>query len=195
MTSIPEPNEEKRHKWELYTLLSDSIPFYHSRWVDNFRVFLLFNSFLLPASMALLGLAMKDQLWELKILVMILCVVGIAVTNVGFKLLKRINIDTSLRYAQLIYLEKEFLNLPLSPYTDGKFFFFGTEENFHRLDYEVKTESSKKDCERAIDAYEKIRNYIRICYAIIGVAGFVSLFFEKATTGKLPVYTLFNINI
>ncbi len=201
MTSSAEPKEKKEHghPWELYSLLSDRIPFYHTRWIDNFRIFLLFNSFLLPASLALLGLAIKNHVWVLKYLVVMLCWVGIKITNAGYNLLKRIHVDTGLLYSQLLHMENLGLNIPFSPYTDGKKYFFPKKDDeidkngYGKLDYDVETKIPENETERSVEAYKSIRFWIIFSYCTIIIIALLSLPFKLASAGKAPVYTLFNI--
>lgn len=47
----PKSNEAgtRSNDWKLYELLWEHRRHYHTKWIDNYRVFLPFNTFLLPA--------------------------------------------------------------------------------------------------------------------------------------------------
>lgn len=168
---IPPPNKHD-FNWDLYNLLSNTLQHYHSRWVDNYRIFLSFNSFLLPAATALLGYALKENLAPLRYFTTLLCVVGIIASSLGFRLLKRIRVDTDLRLNQLIRLERSMDWLPLQPFSEGKDFFFHNKNLAHEVgDDSFCKDRYKNKGTRAIDAYKYISIAIVIFYIIIGLYG------------------------
>jgi hypothetical protein len=150
--------------FRLYELLSNTLRHYHERWVDNYKVFLSFNAFLLPAASALLAYVLKDNQNELCPIVVLLCIVGIIASWQGYGLLKRIRLDADLRITQLIRLESKMSYLPLKPFTEGKEYFFDKE---HANDGRFPNNPYKNKGIRAIDAYRKISIAIISAYTII----------------------------
>ena len=56
-----EDTEKNNENWKMYELLVGHLHHCHSRLVDNYRVFLTFNSLLIPAITALLVYIIKNQ--------------------------------------------------------------------------------------------------------------------------------------
>jgi hypothetical protein len=158
--------------WDLYNLLSNTLQHYHSRWVDNYKIFLSFNSFLLPGATALLGYALKENLLPLRFFTTLLCVVGIMASWLGFRLLQRIRVDTDLRLNQLVRLERSMDWLPLKPFSEGKDFFFHNKNLTDDIDDNSFCQDRYKNKgTRGIEAYKYISIAIIICYLIIGLYG------------------------
>ena len=150
--------------FRLYELLSNTLQHYHERWVDNYKVFLSFNAFLLPAASALLAYVIKDNQDELRPIVILLCIVGIIASRQGYGLLRRIRLDADLRITQIIRLESKISNLPLKPFTEGKEYFFDKD---YVNDGRFPNNPYKNKGIRAIDAYKKVSTAIIFAYAII----------------------------
>jgi hypothetical protein len=111
---------EIRRQWQIYELLSSRLLHCHTRWVDNYRVFLSFNAILLPGNTAILGFAMKESQYGLfSFMILFLSIMGIIATVCGIYLMRRIQIDTDLRHNQLKRLEVELTWLPVKPFTEG----------------------------------------------------------------------------
>ena len=164
-------------QWKLYELLSSTLPLFHSRWVENYKIFLSFNSILLPAAIALLGYAIKENLMPLRFFVFLLCIVGILASYCGFKLLKRIRVDTDFRYYQLRRLEKSLPSMPLMPFTEGRDFFFKNKIISTEIENNIFSQSSSRDKGmRAIDAYKYISFAISLFYIVLGIFSIWPLF-------------------
>jgi hypothetical protein len=169
-------NSDNEH-WKLYELLSNTLPLFHSRWVDNYKIFLSFNSFLLPAATALLGYAVKENLIPLRYFVFLLCMVGILASYFGFRLLKRIRLDTDLRFYQLIRLEESLKCMPLMPFTEGRDFFFKNKNISTGVGDDLFSQGRNKDKGiRAIDAYKYISWAISLFYIVLGTFSIWPLF-------------------
>lgn len=119
-STSPEPSS-----WDLYLMLVELLRHNHSRWIENYRVFLSFNAFLLPASTALLAYVFKDGTRLLAIFVFILSLVGIVATRSGFGFIRRVATDTQMRLNQIRRAEDAIEGLPLRPFREGGGFFFG----------------------------------------------------------------------
>ena len=164
-------DEEKA--WRLYELLAGSLQLYHSRWVDNFRVFLSFNAILLPASAAVMGFALNSNIQSslLRIIVVVLALIGIYATWAGRCFMLRIRRDTDLRFGELATLEKQHMGkLPLRPYTMG-YKYFLREENLTAADdgmYFSRQGLSRWN-RRATQAYGRLSWVIIVAYVLLGV--------------------------
>jgi len=154
--------------WEIYSLLSNLINHNHNRFIDNYKIFLAFNSFLIPASTALLGYAFKEKISLLHNLVSLICIVGILFSYLGFKLLKRITLDSELRLKQLIEIEKKIKGLTVYPYTEGKDFFFKNKSLSDERFYVLKKCKDDKGT-RGIDAYKYFSVIIIVLYVILAI--------------------------
>jgi|WetSurMetagenome_2_1015567.scaffolds.fasta_scaffold106001_2 hypothetical protein len=169
-----QPQKTASNNWDLYNLLSNTLQQYHSRWVENYKIFLAFNSFLLPAATALLGYSIKENLIHLRYITVLLCIVGTMASYLGYRLLKRINVDINIRFNQLVRLESSMDWLPLKPFTEGKAFFFQGKNLDHYIGDDTFCQERFKDKGiRAIDAYKYISIAISLFYIVI--FGYLSL--------------------
>ena len=182
-------DKQKNHEektWELYVLLVNIFQHYHNRCVDNYRVFLYFNSFLLPAATALLAYSIKDQKYELSPFITLLAVVGIIVTWKGFGLLRRISIDSKVRINQIRRTEDKLNNLPLLPFRERGAFFFSKDNNVE-LPAPINDEPLERPTSglgvQAINAYQWTSWALGIAYLILSLTS-IGLFNYK-------LYTLF----
>jgi hypothetical protein len=174
------------HAWKLYEIISDMLQHYHSRWIDNYKVFLSFNSFLLPAATVILGYALKENQSELRLLVALLSVVGAIAAWQGKGLLKRIHLDTTLRFNQLRRLEQSMTTLPIKPFTEGyQYFFQKTPLPPISGDSSEVVNSQKSRGRQALKAYGTISYAILVAYVVLfcySVWPFILLVLESFRT-------------
>lgn len=111
-------------RWQLYKVLISVLQHDHTRWIDNYRVFLGFNAFLLPASTALIVYAGTNQSVAGGLLAGALGLVGIVATMSGLSFIRRVCIDAQIRVRQITRLEDQLRPMPLAPYSEGRAFFF-----------------------------------------------------------------------
>lgn len=116
--------EESTNLWRLYELLWNSFHHQHWRWIDNYRIFLSLNAFLLPAVTILLGYMIKDKIYYLGIFLFFLCFIGALITSLSLLFLYRIKEDTSFKLSNLREIEKKMEFLPFKTFTKGKEHFF-----------------------------------------------------------------------
>ena len=160
---------EKEIQLKLYELLSVRLQHCHTRWIDNYRVFLSFNAILLPANTAIFGFVIKKSQYELLLfLPFLLSVIGIIVTLCGIYLMRRIQIDTDLRHNQLRRLEDRLDDLSIKPISEGFTFFHKKQDvKNEKGDVVFKKERLQKRNLRASYAYETISWSIVIVYIIL----------------------------
>lgn len=154
--------------FQLYVQLLGTLQHYHSRWVDNYKIFLSFNSFLLPAVTALLAYALKDGQDQVRLLVSLLCIIGGIAAWCGLGLLKRIQLDADFRVNQLCRLEDMMPNLPIQPFSEGYEYFF--KKSFLPEPRRGKPLPSLRVGQkgiRAIDAYGMISRSVLLAYVLI----------------------------
>lgn len=158
----------QEYAWKLYELLSGILQHYHSRWIDNYKVFLSFNSFLLPAATALLAYALKENQSTLRLFVALLCVVGAVAAWQSMGLLQRIHLDNDLRFNQLRRLEQMMADLPICPFTEGHAYFF-SEAPLPPIpgNTPIAETAPKKRGTQAIKAYRMITRAILLAYAFL----------------------------
>jgi len=144
--------------WKLYESVGGILQQDHLRWVNNYKVFLSFNSFLLPAVTALLVYVLNEEQKCVGLFVALLCAVGAIAAWQGMGLLSRIHAGTNLRYAQLRQLEGLINGLPLKPFTAGYEHFF----------LRVEATGEKRGI-RAVKAYKTISVTILVAYIILFV--------------------------
>lgn len=162
------PENQNNDIWKLYELLLTTLQHYHSRWIDNYRIFLSFNAFLLPAMTALLAYSIKENESVLYFFVILLGIVGIVASFEGYGLLIRIRIDADLRCNQLKYLERKMSNIQLTTVTEAWEFFFENKNisrNYEELNFNQSKYKNKGV--RAIDAYKYISMAIIFSYVIM----------------------------
>jgi hypothetical protein len=159
----PPPSEvrEAARDWELYKLLLRTLEHHHTRWVDNYRVFLSFNALLLPAVTALFGYATRGNAQGLRVVVFLLCVLGVLVTGLALGLVKRIVIDTELRIVQMRRLEGVLSGMTLKPFREGRDFFFKKKD--------VEGLRQSKYCWKGIRASDAYfwSSVAMICYYVV----------------------------
>lgn len=155
-------------QWKLYELLSVRLQHCHTRWIDNYRVFLSFNAILLPTNTAIFGFAIKKSQYELLLFLPSLSAIGIIVTLCGIYLMRRIQIDTDLRHNQLRRLEDELNDLLIKPITEGFNFFHEKQDvKDNKGDVVFEKERLQKRNLRASYAYETISWSIVIVYIVL----------------------------
>jgi len=170
MSPEKKTNNETIDMWEFYRFLSKNIQYNHTQWVDNYKIFLSFNSFLLPAITALLGYALSYKLDNLRYVTIIPCVVGIVASWCGLGILQRIQVRANLLYFQLRRLEHDMPTLPLKPNTENYKYIFKNED-IKVEKYEVPfTQESSKGI-KASKAYKYISYILIGCYIFIGFVG------------------------
>jgi hypothetical protein len=160
----PPRREELPNDWQLYELLLRTLEHYHTRWVDNYRIFLSFNALLLPAVTALFGYATKTNEHLLRVTVLLLCVVGLLVTAVALGLLERIAIDTKLRLTQVRRLENVLTGMSLKPFQEAWDFFFSEKDIG-----DLKQRTYRWKGIRALNAYRLSSAAVIIYYALLGL--------------------------
>ncbi|MFC1540827.1 hypothetical protein ACFL50_00070 [Candidatus Latescibacterota bacterium] len=126
-------NSEDKHNdsyddWKPYELLVDILQHNHTRWIDNYRVFLSFNTILLPAITVLFGYSLNNNNFiHLRPLIPLICLLAAIITFLGIGLLIRISIDSKLRQFETKKMEENFPDMPIHPFGEGYEFFFGKE--------------------------------------------------------------------
>jgi hypothetical protein len=138
--------------FRLYEMILGIIKHDHQRWIDNFRIFLTFNSLFIPLITALLGYAIKESnpcLFWVFYLISMACAVGIAITYISTLKLQRINKFFDLRHKQARAIEAL---LPV----EVKFYIGG-----HEL--------SKNPKGKGIHAYKSSCWWIIVYYVFIGL--------------------------
>jgi hypothetical protein len=163
--------------WKMYELLVGHLQHCHSRLVDNYRVFLTFNSLLIPAVTALLAYILKNkdhledyEMLLLRLAVIVICGIGFYVTWQGAGLVRRVIIDSEIRINQLTRLEKAMKSVTVSPFIEGgEFFFQGktlpsgipNKKDLSLSDYGKST--------RAIEAYKHSSYAIYLAYTLLAI--------------------------
>ncbi|HYA14940.1 MAG TPA: hypothetical protein VEF33_11430 [Syntrophales bacterium] len=151
--------------WETYNTVNGLLKYNHSRWVENYKVFLTFNQFLLPALTALLAFSSRGCVIT-KIPIIVLCLVGAVAACCSIGLLKRIYVDTDVRVNQLRRLEKLMVDMPIKPYIEGYGFFF-LQEALPSPEGTGDLFKLRGGGTRAIDAYTWVSKAIFIAYIVL----------------------------
>ncbi len=171
------PNDKQKNQWKLYELLCGTLPYYHNRWVDNYRIFLSFNAFLMPAVIALLMFSFKENSEILLPFVSLLCGISSWITYQEIGLLKRISIDADLRLNQLTRLEDEMVDMSVKSFQEGRDLFIHNQdvEGFPQYQHRDKDRNDKG--RKAIDVYISNIRAIIVFYLIVGVIAPLFWFF------------------
>ena len=118
----------KSYEWELYKLVNARTEHLHTRWIDNYRIFLSFNAVLGAAVTAIFGLLIKEDSNVLRVVLLSLCVFGILATCQGLGLILRVHIEMKLRIDELLRLERMISQLPIRIYEEGRQFLYENKD-------------------------------------------------------------------
>jgi len=152
----------KSYEWELYKLVNARTEHLHTRWIDNYRIFLSFNAVLGAAVTAIFGLLIKEDSNVLRVVLLSLCVFGILATCQGLGLILRVHIEMKLRIDELLRLERMISQLPIRIYEEGRQFLYENKDVGNVL----QKENPRKGI-RGTDAYRRISQYIIGYYVIV----------------------------
>ena len=123
---------------ELYKIIIEETRNIHTQWINNFRVILTFNSFILTASVGLILLLIKEGVDDpefIKLMYSILTIastLGIIVTLIGISLIYRLHVINRLRQEELRRIENRLSDkFILLPFVEGyqRFFIKKTNDN------------------------------------------------------------------
>ena len=162
--------------WEIYRLLIGHLQHCHSRLVEHYRVFLTFNSLLIPAVTALLAYIIKnknglenDEVILLRIAVTLICGIGFYVTCQGAGIVRRVLIDSKVRINQITRIENKMNGLLLYPFIECGEFFFQKGKTLPSC-VDGINDLSLSDFGKsisAIDAYRRSSYAVYIAYTLI----------------------------
>ena len=127
--------ENDKHYYAQYELIWNLIQHYHTRWIDYFKVFLTFNSILLPAISVLFVYSIKNKSEILLFLIITISLISIIVNYISLGLMKRTGLDFKLRFDQLDRLENILKFSDIRPSLEGKEFFYDKK---HALNSKTK---------------------------------------------------------
>lgn len=166
--------DDVARNFEIYQLLVGYLQHCHSRLVDNYRVFLTFNSLLIPAVTAILVYISKndnglnENVVALRIAVILICFFGVFVTRQGEGIVRRVILDSKVRMNQITRLEIRLKGLYLYPFIEGGEFFFNGKTLPSTVDgiRDLSLINFRKTIS-ATDAYRRSSYAIYLAYTLI----------------------------
>lgn len=169
--------DDVERNFEIYQLLVGYLQHCHSRLVDNYRVFLTFNSLLIPAVTALLVYILKNEnglnenvIVGLRIAVIFICFFGFFVTWQGEGIVRRVILDSKVRINQITRLETKLKGLFLYPFIEGGEFFFNGKTLPSAVDgISDLTLINFRKTISATDAYRRSSYAIYFAYTLIAL--------------------------
>jgi hypothetical protein len=161
--------------FELYKLLIEENRHLHSVWIDNFRVVITFNSFILAGAFALLTMLMKQDLpWSNRAVLLwalrAISVIGVTATMVGIHIVRRTKAITGLRQREIKHIENVLgSELLVSPFSSGAVVLGISDRDScaQTIDYPVSLEPLRCNPTSGLGGYVMIAGAFVLTFALV----------------------------